>query len=113
MKTITKASILLATGAIFLGSVAPSLAYDGCGWGWNHPARREVLWRDAKLNSEINFDRGHLSGQYGLLKAEDRAIRNQEQFDAAMNGGHLTRGETIQLNREENQVQRQINRDFN
>src|ERR1700728_2299224 len=111
MKTITKASIFLATGAIFLGSVAPSLAYDGC--GWQHPARREVLRRDAHLNNEINFDRGHLSGQYGLLKAEDSAIRNQEQFDAAMNGGHLTRGETIQLNREENQLQRQINRDFN
>jgi len=107
---IAKGSTLLATAALFLVSVSPSLAYGG--WGWHHPARAEVLRRDNNLNRELNHDYGHLSGHYGQLKAEDAGIRRQEQFEAAMNGGHLTRGETVQLNREENHVQRQINRDL-
>lgn len=107
---IAKGSTVLATAALFLSSVSPSFAYDG--WGWHHPVRKEVLRRDSNLNHELNYDRGHLSGHYGQLKAEDAGIRRQEQFDAAMNGGHLTRGETAQLNREENHVQRQINRDL-
>jgi len=111
MKTslIAKGSIFLAAVVSILATAAPSFAYDGCGWGAHHPARREVLRRDAHLNRELNHDYGHLNGQYGRLKAEDASIRRQEQFDAAMNGGHLTHGETVRLNHEENTLQRQIN----
>src|SRR5579885_557152 len=77
----------------------------------NHPWRSEVLGRDANLNNQINQDRGDLNGHYGQLKSEDRSIQLQEQRDAAMNGGHLTRGEYNQLNREENGLSRQISRD--
>jgi hypothetical protein len=77
----------------------------------NHPARSEVLGRDANLNRDINQDKGDLSGHYGQLKSEDNSIRRQEQIDAARNGGHLTGQEDRQLNREENGLNRQINRD--
>ena len=42
------------------------------------------------------------------LHAEDRAIRQQERAQAAQNGGHITKAEQRQLNREENQVSKQI-----
>lgn len=98
----------LALGLVLAGTVLPSYAWPFCG---NHPRRTEVTRRDNILNREINRDRGDLSGHYGQLKAEDRAIRKQEQRDIRMNGGYLTRGEQHRLNREENSVQRQINHD--
>jgi hypothetical protein len=77
----------------------------------NHPGRSQVLGRDANLNRELNEDRGDLSGHYSQLKNEDNSIRRQEQIDAARNGGHITGQEDRQLNREENGLSRQINRD--
>jgi hypothetical protein len=91
-------------------SVLPASAYGG--FWFNHPRRAEVLHRDAALNRELNCDRGLLSGHYGQLKAEDRAIHRQEQRDAFFDGGHITRGEQFRLNQEENHLQRQINRDY-
>jgi chemotaxis protein histidine kinase CheA len=76
-----------------------------------HPARAEVLGRDANLNKQINQDKGDLSGHYGQLRSEDNAIRRQEQIDAARNGGHLTGQEYKQLNGEENGLSRQVSRD--
>ena len=70
-----------------------------------------MLGRDAYLNREINCDRGNLSGNYGRLEREDRAIRTQAQREAFFNGGYLTHGQTRRLNREENNVQRQVNYD--
>jgi hypothetical protein len=95
----------LAAVAITLASTLPSFAWD------NHPRRREVLNRDNNINRQINNNRGNLGGHFGQLKAEDRQIRNQERREFRNNGGHLTRGQQKQLNREENHVQRQVNRD--
>ena len=95
----------LAAVAISLISTLPSFAWS------NHPRRAEVIGRDNHINREISNDRGNLSGHYGQLKNEDRSIRRQEQRDFNRNGGYLTRGQQIHLNREENHVQRQINRD--
>jgi len=80
-------------------------------FGQQHPRRAEVLGRDNGLNNQINNDEGHLSGQYGALKQDDQAIRRQEQADARANGGYITTGQQQQLNREENQLQRQVYRD--
>ena len=77
----------------------------------NHPARAEVLGRAAGLNRQMNEDKGDLNGHYGQLKSEDRSIRNQEQSDAAQNGGHLNGQQYSQLNHEENGLQRQVSRD--
>lgn len=110
-----KKSFIAGLGAVMasVGLIAcstPSLAWGG--FGFRHPRRAEVLGRDRGLNGELNRDYGHLGGHFGQLKSEDRAIRAQEQADARFNGGYITRGEKAQLNREENHVQRQINRDL-
>ena len=90
--------------------VTPSFA--GGGWGQQHPRRAEVLVRDNRINNRLNSDRGYLGGNYGQLKTEDRAIRQQEQADARFNGGYITKGEQRQLNHEENQLNHQIRNDY-
>ena len=110
MKRVSLA--ILAMGTI-IGAVAvqqPSLA-----WGQfavNHPRRAEVLRRDGFERNELRADRGMLGGHYNQLMREDRGIRHQEQRDARINGGFITRGQQGQLNREENRLQRQTDRDF-
>ena len=102
-------SVVSLVGLVVLSSNCPSLANS---FAVNHPRRAEVLRRDNVLNRELNSDYGYLNGHFGQLKAEDRTIRYQEQRDARINGGYITPGEQRQLNREENRLQRQINRDF-
>jgi hypothetical protein len=77
-----------------------------------HPRRSEVLGRDNRLNYTINRDRGHLGGNYGQLEQEQRSIRHQEQADARANGGYISTQEQAQLNREENQLNRQVKQDY-
>jgi hypothetical protein len=76
-----------------------------------HPRRAQVLGRDNNLNNRINANKGNLGGHYGQLKSEDNSIHRQEQRDARQNGGHITKGEQNQLNREENHVNNQIKND--
>ena len=108
----SRVMLLGVTAAMSIGALSGSInpAFAGH-FAQNHPRRAEVLGRDNRLNNQVNNDRGHLGGQYGRLKSEDSSIRSQEQADARANGGHITRGEQAQLNREENGVQRQIDRD--
>lgn len=42
------------------------------------------------------------------MRADDRAIRAEERADAAVNGGHITRAEQAQINRQENANSRTI-----
>lgn len=102
------APVSLALGLMLTASILPSFAGNFC---QNHPRRAQVLRRDNNINREINRERGDLGGHYGQLKAEDRAIRKQEQRDAKLNDGHITRGEQNRLNREENHLNNQIRRD--
>jgi len=92
-----------------LSSATPSFA-DGT-WAANHPRREQVNSRLANQNRRI--DNGEKTGkltpqQAHQLHREDHAIRTQERADAAANGGHITKGEQRQLNREENRTSRQI-----
>lgn len=98
-------------GGIFL-TEQPSLAWGWGGFANRHPRRAEVLTRDNMERNELRADRGLLGGHYGQLMHEDRSIRRQEQRDARINGGFITRGEQNHLNREENRLQYQVNRDF-
>jgi hypothetical protein len=75
-----------------------------------HPRRAEVLRRDNRLNNQLNNKYGHLDGNYGKLTHEDHSIMRQEQRDARINGGYITKGQQAQLNREENHLERQIDR---
>jgi hypothetical protein len=111
MFKINKIALSVASllGLVVLSSSCPSLANS---FSYYHPRRAEVLRRDNILNREINGDYGRLNGHYGQLEREDCSIRREEQRDARMNGGFITSGEQLHLNREENHVQRQINRDY-
>lgn len=96
----------LAVGVVVTGT--PSLAGE---FAEKHPRRAEVLNRDNNLKNQTNRDEGHLGGHHGQLRHEEHAIKKQEQADAAAHGGHITRGEQHQINKEENHVEHQIQRD--
>jgi len=78
----------------------------------DHPRRAEVLGRDTRIGGRLNADYGKLDGNFGALKQDQRSIRQQEQADAAANGGYITRTQKQQLNQEENQLNQQIRQDL-
>jgi len=98
----------MALAVAGLGVAGTANAAD---WRYHHPRRAEV---NARLNHQahrINVERreGELTGrQAAYLHAEDRGIRAQERFDASRHGGHITRGEQMRINHEENGVSNQI-----
>jgi hypothetical protein len=105
---------LLLPGAGTWAGDAPNHPENNKNFQKNHPRRTEVLKRTDKQKNRVNKDlaQGKLTGKQGAkIKAEDRAIRSQEQAEAKANGGHITKGEQKQLNREENRVNKQIKRD--
>jgi hypothetical protein len=80
-------------------------------WKEDHPRRAQVNSRLENQNRRI--DEGVKSGklnrkQAKRLHAEDHAIRQEERAMAAQHGGHITKAEQRELNRQENQVSRQI-----
>ncbi len=83
-------------------------------WEQTHPRRDQVNDRLANQNRRIDngAKTGRLSPQQAhQLHREDHAIRTEERADASLHGGHITKGEQRQLNRQENQVSRQIYRE--
>ena len=73
----------------------------GSNFAKKHPARNKANKRVKNQRSRIN--NSNLSGaQKGQLKANDKAIKQQEHADVKANGGHLTGGEAKQINQEEN-----------
>jgi hypothetical protein len=109
----------LVVGGIIFSANAPSFAGNSLQCHQNrearfdtrHPRRSEVLDRTGNLNQRINANRGNLDGHYYQLKRADASIRRQEQRDARINGGYITKGQQQQLNHEENRLNNQIKRD--
>jgi len=107
-----KSALILVTG-LTLGLGLAGTASAETQWERNHPRRDQVIDRLHNQNYRIRDERadGDLTGrQAGRLHREDRAIFRQEQFEARLNHGHITRAEQRSLNQEENQVSRQIGR---
>ena len=97
---------------VTMASATPSFAETR--WQEHHPRRAEVNGRLGNQNRRI--DAGVRDGQLSRRQAkqlhrEDRTIRAEERAMAAEHGGHITRGEQRLLNRQENQVSRQIHRE--
>jgi hypothetical protein len=70
-----------------------------------HPRRNQVNKRVRNQRARINqgVENGSLTPQQaGQLKANDRAIKQQEHADVKANGGYLTKAQRRQLNKEEN-----------
>ena len=107
LKTIT---LIGALSTLAILGVASSASAE-TRWEHNHPRRDEVVdrlqWQNARITTERR--EGELTfGQAQRLRAEDRGIFRQEQFEARLNGGHITRGEQYALNQEENVVSGRI-----
>ena len=113
MTTFTTKNFQLSALALAsLLAVAPCLPSFAGHFAQRHPRRAEVLHRDNHLNNKINQDRGQLGGHYGQLNREDNSIKRQEQRDSRINGGFITKGQQKHLNQEENRLNRQTNRDY-
>jgi hypothetical protein len=105
--TALRASILAL--ALLGGSAAQANE-----WDWSHPRRAEVNARLDHQQDRIvdGLHDGELSaGQAHRLHEEDAAVRLEERADAAVNGGHITRGEQRTINVQEDAVSRQIHFD--
>jgi hypothetical protein len=79
-----------------------------------HPRRAEVNHRlDNQHNRVKNGvkDGDLTKKQAHQIKREDRHIRREERHMAAKDGGHISKADQAKLNRQENHVSRQINRD--
>lgn len=103
-------SALMAVAGLAVAFTATTASAD-TRWERHHPRRDEVIDRLQNQNRRIHEERreGELSGrQARYMHREDRAIYRQEQFDARLNGGHITRAEQHALNQEENDVSHQI-----
>jgi hypothetical protein len=75
--------------------------------GKEHPRRKEVVKRAEKEKDKNNaaaVDSKITDAQAKKLDRQDNRIVKQEQADAAKNGGHITKKEQRQLNREESHV---------
>ena len=94
--------LALAIGGATAASAAP------------HPRRAEVNHRLANENARIhhNLVTGKITpAEAAQEHREVHSVRVQERIDASEHGGHITKGEQVQLNREENAVSRQIYND--
>jgi len=96
----------LATSALIVQAEATGKGNPTGGkFAVEHPRRNEVNTRIDNQRARINegVKSGELTKQQAQqLRANDRAIKQQEHADVKANGGYLTRSEQKQLNKEEN-----------
>jgi hypothetical protein len=109
LKTLSSICAGLALATFALAGTASAQHYDK--HHHHHPRINEVNGRLDNQNRRINrgINHGQLNGaEAGQLHSEDESIHSQEMQDAAANGGHLTKSEQHQFNKEENGVSKQI-----
>ena len=102
-RTAGAAALVLALAA---GAAAQAQGCDA-----TPPRRAEVNTRLSNQNARIRagVESGQLSHREARqLHADDHSLRTEERADAAVNGGHITRGEKRQINRQENANSRAI-----
>jgi hypothetical protein len=103
---------MLLALALVAAYSAPARAEDH--FEKTHPRRAEVNHRLNNQHKRVKdgVKDGDLSKkEAGHIHKEDRRIRREERHMAAKDGGHVTKADQRKLNRQENHVSRQINRD--
>jgi hypothetical protein len=116
---LTESLLVLAVGGVlsFGAAAAQTQNTSVAGPGQvdpGHPRVNEVNKREASQQSRIanGVKNGTLTpGQTTHLENREQHIQNQEKRDMAANGGHLTKGEQKQINREQNRTSNQIYKD--
>ncbi len=113
--TITNSLLALAVGSfMFAGS---AVAQNGAGPGVNdpgHPRVNEINQREQNQQGRIaqGLENGTMTGkQAERIEGREAHIARQERRDMRADGGHLTKQDQRQLNRELNSTSRQIYRD--
>ena len=98
-------SILFVAFASLAALVSVSNPAMAATWAHKHPRQHQVLAREHHQIKRVNTERreGELTrGQARAMRAGDRSIARQDHADARAHGGHITRQEQHQLNRQEN-----------
>jgi hypothetical protein len=111
MTNVRKPLVLAFAGLLVAGLAAPAFAETA--WERNHPRRDQVNDRISNQFHRINQERreGELSrGQARAMRMQERGVRAEERADARLHGGHITRVEQAQLNRDLNGIGREIPR---
>lgn len=104
-------SLLLAGLGLAFAIASTADASAATRWERLHPRRDQVVDRLQHQNWRIHDERreGEITAaQAHHLHAEDRAIFRQEQFDARLNGGYITKAQQRGFNQAENRVSGQI-----
>ncbi|MGA7596118.1 MAG: hypothetical protein WCA64_13070 [Gallionella sp.] len=110
MNRTTRTTILISAALLFGGMSAGSFA-DESQFDKTHPRREEVNNRiknqDKRIHREVK--EGDMSkAKAARMHKKDRRIRKEERAMASKNGGHITKKEQRKLNRQENDVSKQI-----
>jgi hypothetical protein len=112
---IGKSLLFLAVGGLM--SVGAAVAQNDPGAGQYDPGHPRVNQVDQReVNQQERIGQGVKSGSLTAGEAEhleknEARIQQQKQADMAAHGGHLTKSEQNQLNREQNAQSRQIYKD--
>lgn len=104
-------NILIAAMGLTMAAGAVSTASAATTWQNHHPRRVEVNHRLANENHRIRVERreGAISGREARhLHKVDYRVRMEERRMAMRHHGHLTRGEQVRLNHQENHLSHRI-----
>jgi hypothetical protein len=108
-----KSIMLAAIGVAMAATATAGAASAETRFQAHHPRRVEVNHRLAVENARIHEARreGRITPhKAAILHARVHAIRKEERIDARLDKSHITRGEQRALNRQENGVNRALNR---
>jgi uncharacterized lipoprotein YajG len=123
--TITKSLLVLAVGGLMLSSAAAQTSTSnpsntsGAGAGVvdpGHPRVNQINQREENQQDRIanGVKNGKLTaGQTARLERGEQRLQNNEKKDMAADGGHLTKQDQRQLNREANHMSKRIAHDKN
>jgi len=106
---LRKLLAMAGVAGLLAATAGSSFAADG--WEMAHPRRAQVNQRldkqDRRIHEEVRH--GAISREEGMrLHREDDRIRNEEEAMASRHGGHITPREQAKLNRQEDEVARQL-----
>lgn len=96
-------STILASGAFATASAET--------WAQHHPRQAEVLGRTRVQDARIHNERvdGKISGkEAGELRTDEHDVRLEDHADARANGGYITKGQQAVMNKQENQIRRDL-----
>jgi hypothetical protein len=119
--TITKSLLVLAVGGLMLSSAAAQTSTNTSGAGAGvvdpgHPRVNQINQREENQQDRIanGIKNDKLTpGQASRLERGEQRLQNNEKKDMAADGGHLTKQDQRQLNREANHMSKRIAHDKN